>query len=200
MTEQQESPRLGDWISCYSGQRFYPLDPRPDEIHVRDIAHALACLNRYTGHAIEPISVAQHSCLVADLLPPELKLWGLLHDAAEAYVNDMARPIKLLPEMAAYRAAEHRLMQCVALRFQLVGPGPDGEMPAEVKRADNVALKAEARLLMPSRCGTWSKWIDEVPDAPREIASRIRPTWPWHHARAMFLDYWRRLTGEAIQA
>ena len=57
--------RVGDWIQVYTGGQFWPLDPRPEEIHIEDIAHALALTCRFTGHCREFYSVAQHSLLVS---------------------------------------------------------------------------------------------------------------------------------------
>ena len=70
------------------------LNPARDSIHLEDIAHALSMLCRYGGHLLEHYSVAQHSCLVAQLLEPRLRVYGLLHDAAEAYLGDVVTPLK----------------------------------------------------------------------------------------------------------
>ncbi|MFA5286352.1 MAG: hypothetical protein WC347_12205, partial [Smithellaceae bacterium] len=76
-------------IHTFSGIAFDLLNPKPEMILLEDIIHSLALINRFNGAAIFPYSVAQHSLYVASLLPSELKLHGLLHDAAEAYVGDM---------------------------------------------------------------------------------------------------------------
>lgn len=188
------SDRHGDWIECYTGRRVWPLDLRPDDIDIRDIAHALACLNRYTGHTIQPINIAQHSCIVAALVPAEHRLWALLHDAAEAYLNDVARPLKQMPEFSFYREAESRAMRTICERF---GLPPD--MPAEVKAADNIALKAEAKVLMAGKTENWSKWIEEVPDPPAGVVLEIRPTWGWWYAERMFLTEFSALTGDSVR-
>ena len=74
-----------EWIITASGKRFYLRRPTPADIDAGDVAHALAHICRFNGHTREFYSVAQHSILVSRLLPDELKLAGLLHDAAEAY-------------------------------------------------------------------------------------------------------------------
>ncbi|HQP24038.1 MAG TPA: hypothetical protein PLP16_02645, partial [Smithellaceae bacterium] len=81
-------------IHTFSGIAFDLLDPKPEMILVEDIVHSLSLINRFNGAAKFPYSVAQHSLYVAGLLPPELKLQGLLHDAPEAYVGDMVSPLK----------------------------------------------------------------------------------------------------------
>src|SRR5690242_1952599 len=71
--------KMSPWIQTYSGVAFDLLAPTPEMISIVDIAHSLSRLCRYTGHVISAnYSVAEHSILVASLLPPKLKLQGLL--------------------------------------------------------------------------------------------------------------------------
>lgn len=93
--------RKGDWIQTYTGRQFWPLDPKPEEVCIEDIAHALSQQCRYAGHTIRFYSVAQHSVEIALRVPRAAALWGLLHDAAEAYLVDLPRPVKYL--MPAYK-------------------------------------------------------------------------------------------------
>lgn len=136
--------RIGDWIQLISGRPFWPLDPHLSDIHIGDIAWALSMQCRYAGHVKRFYSVAEHSVLVSCTVPPEHALWGLLHDATEAYLVDLPRPIKrCIPE---YRVIEDRLAEHIAKRFDLCWP-----MPTEVKAADTAALHTErAALLAPS--------------------------------------------------
>lgn len=136
--------RIGDWIQVISGNPFWPLDPRPHEIELNDIAWALGMQCRYAGHVKSFYSVAEHSVLVSQAVPPEHAMWGLLHDATEAYLVDLPRPIKrCVPE---YARAEDRLAECIAERFGLCWP-----MPAAVKQADTEILHVErVALLAPS--------------------------------------------------
>lgn len=136
--------RIGDWIQTYTGLVMYPLDARPAEICIEDIAHALSNLCRFTGHCRTFYSVAEHSVRVSHIVPEVDALWGLLHDATEAYLADMSRPMKRYAEFGIpYRAAEERLMAVIAARF-----GLKGSMPESVKRADTVLLMTEKRDLM----------------------------------------------------
>lgn len=139
------SERLGDWMQTYTGIAFWPLDPRPEEVSLMDIAHGLAHQCRYNGHCLSFYSVAQHSVLVSQWLGShgrfDLAVWGLLHDAAEAYVGDVIRPLKrMLPQ---YAEIEAKVERCIAERFGLELP-----MPAVIKEADNAVLIAEAESLM----------------------------------------------------
>ena len=160
------------WLQTATGRAFWPLAPRPQDIDIVDIAHALANQCRYAGHCRKFYSVAEHSVHVARHLPPEFKLWGLLHDASEAYLVDIPRPIK--PALTNYRALEDRVMAAVAEAFGLAG-----EMPAEVKRADNAILADEAAQLMGNPPKAWG-----LTEAPLGVTVRC---WSPRRARASFL-------------
>jgi hypothetical protein len=131
-------PRIGNWMQTYTGRQFWPIDPRPDEIFIEDIAHALGNACRYAGHCITFYSVAEHSVLMARAVPQEFKAWALLHDASEAYLVDVPRPLK--PFLTGYADLEDRVMAAVATRFGLAA-----EMPAIVKDTDNRILHDERR-------------------------------------------------------
>lgn len=132
-------------IETFSGIVFEPLNPDPSLIAIEDIAHALGNSCRFTGHVRKFYSVAQHCVMGTDLVQAKLKLTMLLHDASEAYLSDIARPIKMQPEFGTvYKAAEHKLEEAIAERFGLIYPYPD-----EIKWADNVMLRTEQRDLMP---------------------------------------------------
>jgi uncharacterized protein len=131
--------RIGNWIQTYTGLKIYPLDPRPEEICIEDIAHALSNICRFTGHCREFYSVAQHSVFVSSYVCGENSLWGLLHDASEAYLCDIARPIKTSTGMEEYCQIEQTLMQVIAEKFELPWP-----IPEEVKQVDNEFLMTEA--------------------------------------------------------
>jgi hypothetical protein len=136
----------GGRIATYTGHWITPLDPDPADIAIEDVAHALANQCRFTGHVREFYSVAQHSVLASTLVPEGFELDALLHDASEAYLADIARPIKNMPGFGdVYHAAEATLEKAVAERF-----GTRYPMPPEVKAADNLMLWAEMRDLMPN--------------------------------------------------
>lgn len=112
------------------------MDPISADICIEDIAHALACVNRFTGHLKEPVSVAQHSIHVSRMCV-QFPLHGLLHDASEAYLSDIARPVKT--QLPDYQEIEHRLQHLIYVRF-----GLSPQMPDEVKHADDACLRQEA--------------------------------------------------------
>ncbi|WP_341674990.1 hypothetical protein [Niveibacterium sp. SC-1] len=137
------------WILTRTGKHFDLLDPQPDMVDIRDIAHALGNLCRFAGHCARFHSVAEHSVGVADLLPPELKLEGLLHDAAEAYVGDCTQPLKAV--LHHYQRIESRIDTVIREHFGL----PHGMSP-EVKVADLRMLAEEREKLMPEDDTPWA--------------------------------------------
>lgn len=135
-------------IETASGAVFHINDPKFD---INDIAHALAHQCRYTGHTRYFYSVAEHSVLVAKLVS-DLHLGdpfeGLMHDAAEAYLSDIAAPWKvLLPD---YKVLEKRIETPLRNHFGLPVTMSDG-----VKQADWMALFIEAYTLIPSKAAAW---------------------------------------------
>jgi len=120
---------------------------------------SLSQQGRYTGHTHHGLySIAQHSVLVANHLPPSLKRWGLLHDASEAYLCDLPTPLKRLPEFAPYREAEQAWLMCIAARYEL-----DWPIPHEVEVADKRMLVTEMRDLMFGQNGLpWEPYDDLI--------------------------------------
>ena len=167
-------------ITTFSGIRFWPLLPNPADILIADIAHALAHQCRFGGHASKFYSVAEHSVHVSRLCPAQDALWDLLHDASEAYLVDLPRPLKRLPEFAPYREAERRLQRAVAERFGLAP-----EQPASVMAADDTMLWIEAHSLLGSMP------VEAIRDTrpPFEITNPLLPV----EAERLFLSRFREL-------
>jgi hypothetical protein len=158
-------------METVTGKRLDPLKPSADQICIEDIAHALANLCRFTGHTREFYSVAQHSVLVSIQVPTRFKLAAILHDASEAYLNDLARPVKHQPAiLAVYGPAEDRLMEMIAAKYGFPWP-----MPQQVKAADDLLCRAEGRDLMPGT-NDWWKLDGQEPVHP--------PIEPWTPQRA----------------
>lgn len=141
--------RRGDWMQTFTGRRFWPLDPHPDDIDIVDIAHALSLLTRYGGHCLRFYSVAEHSVHIARRASPGAALPALLHDAGEAYAADIVRPLKR--QMPEYRAIESGIERAVAARFDL-DMGPHAR---EVKALDNRILMDERAQVMRPTADTW---------------------------------------------
>lgn len=179
-------PRKGSWMMTYTGRAFYPYDLRVEDFCIEDIAHALALLCRYGGHCKRFYSVAEHSVLVSRMVPKEHAFAGLMHDATEAYLVDMPRPIKVgFPQ---YKEMEAKLWLAIAERFGLAP-----EHPAEVDRADSEALWHEmAALLEPVPLGHEWGMGRAAPDVIR--ADLIR-CWSWQDAERLFLKRFHELAG-----
>jgi len=151
----------GTPMSLLDGSAFFPLDARPEEIGIETIARALSRMCRYNGQLrddVEFYSVAQHSVWVSHHVPAKDALCALLHDATEAYIGDMIRPLK--KAMPEFVEIEERLWGAIATRF-----GLPAEMPESVKLADNVALATEKRdLLAKEQAISWGP----LPEADAE--------------------------------
>lgn len=149
------------WSRTYSGRKFYPADPNPENVSIVDISHHLAGLTRFTGALRCHFSIAQHSLLVAALVPEEDKLWGLLHDGSEAYLADVPRPAKC--SLSDYKAMERMVQKAIATKFDLSWP-----MPPSVKHADMVALVSEAFHHHPFGIDGWEEveGVDVLTDHP----------------------------------
>ena len=134
---------IGSCIRTYTGQLFDFVNPEQSPISIEDIAHSLSLLCRFAGHSKVFYSVAEHSYRVSYICPPEVALWGLMHDASEAYCVDVPRPLKHLEGMENYRAHEKRVMRAICGWFNM-----DSVEPPEVKAADMVLLVTEQRDLL----------------------------------------------------
>ena len=141
-------------ITTYSGEDFEPLSayPNPKQIHITDIAHSLSLMCRANGHFTTFFSVAQHciNCAVeakARGLPERVQLACLLHDASEAYISDVTRPVKrCFPE---YIEAESRLQNAIYCKF-LRTPLSESELE-QLEQIDNDMLVCEFNALMPKK-------------------------------------------------
>jgi hypothetical protein len=137
------------WFTTYTGKKFYPFNPRIEDIDIEDIAHALSLICRFGGHLPEHYSVAQHSVLVSYLVPIELRLEGLMHDAAEAYIGDVIRPIKKHPVfIQLLTSIENNLDLLIRSKFKLFEfskKGVGGFEYSAIKKADSIALLTEKR-------------------------------------------------------
>jgi len=170
-------------ILTHSGVLVNPLDPDPDTICIEDIVWSLAQQCRYNGHTSDFYSVAEHSVYVSRFVKPENALYGLLHDATEAYLCDVPRPIK--PLLVGYYEIEDTLMKCIAAKF-----GLPATMPLDVKQVDGAMLLPERDRLMPSDIGDWTQ-LEGAPDLREKVTiACLQP----EAARQLFWERLKELT------
>jgi uncharacterized protein len=181
----------GTYMCTYTGKEFYPLDPNIEAINITDIGHALSNCCRFTGHVKQFYSVAQHSVIVSQLCNPENALCGLLHDASEAYLSDIARPVKYTEAMEGYRQIEHGLEQAICSKFNLPFP-----MPKDVKAADDMALMAEAFVLFtPTPTWVFQRLSGVGLTKP---TYKLESCWTPPIAKALFMRRFYELSGVKI--
>ncbi len=161
----------GHWITTFTGKKFHYLNPLPEEIDIRDIAHALALTCRFGGHVRTFYSVAEHSIRVSDIVADEYKLVALLHDAHEAYLHDVPRPIK--QDMIEYRSMADKIQWSIWDRYNITITNL-----SPIKLADDILLATEARDLMPNT----NDWLE----LPPPLIKIIEPL-TWQEAEADFL-------------
>lgn len=169
-----------------AGKRpFWPLDPRPEDIEISTIAHALSMQVRWGGHIQPFYSVAEHCVHVALKMPPEHMLWGLLHDAAETWLTDLPAPVKqLCPQ---YTALESRIMEVVCRKYDL-----PVDMPEAVHRAD-MAIRRDECDVLNRNVAIWQAKFGHVGIPPRGLGVSIE-CWAPDVACENFLAAFKAIT------
>ena len=169
-----QTDRRGGSIVTFTGLIIYPADARPDEISIEDIAQGLSMMCRFNGQIPKFYSVAEHSCRVVDYMRTHLGvtgkselLWGLLHDASEAYISDIVAPVKSF--LDDYLSVEEQLMRVIATKFEL------GDEPDAVHTTDQQVFAQE-----------WAMFRGPQRDLSRECFPRC--------AKRIFLDYYHDIT------
>ena len=184
------------WMLTSQGQCVALDDPlrNPGALTIRAVAHSLSCINRFTGHALRPVSVAEHSLLVCDIVDRELhlgvhaQLAALMHDAHECITSDLATPAKQLVGTAwhAFEGEwEHAVHTLYALRAAFAA------YAAEIRHADLVALATERRDLMHPGGPAWPSLANVQP--LQGVNLRDRDGFTWQDWRQAFEDRYHEL-------
>jgi hypothetical protein len=163
----------GPTIMLRSGAWFDFCAPEASEFTIDDIAHGLANICRYSGQCSKFYSVAEHSILVSETATG-FEFEALLHDAAEAFIGDITRPLKqMLPE---YKRIEAAVERAILDRFGV------GSLPIQVKKADLRVLAAEQKQIMPVGTDGWVRGqkVDPAPIVVRHL--------PPNEAKRVFLE------------
>lgn len=127
---------VGPTIALHSGAYFDFEDPESSEFTIDDIAHALSLICRFTGQCIQFYSVAEHSIHASHIVPPGYEMEALLHDAPEAFIGDISKPLKML--LPDYKVIEDRAEVAVLGRFGITPP-----LSQQTKLADLKMLRVE---------------------------------------------------------
>ena len=174
MSEKPNIYPSAPFMQTATGGAINLADPLIEDINIVDIAYALAHTSRFGGH-FGHYSVAQHSILVMQVMremlkmkEPRVLLEGLLHDASEAYLGDMIRPLKLM--LPGFKIIEQHFE---ALIFEKLlfddGPLPHGwKMHPFVKKADLIVVKTEKNTILPKHPVAWD-YLEGVDTMPYSI-------------------------------
>lgn len=180
-------------VATYTGRHVPVFDLRPEHVDIEDIAHALSQICRFNGHTRSFYSVAEHSVRVSQRVPEAMQAAALLHDAAEAYIGDIVRPIKRATwlesgeaEMRRVEMVERQVVQAIYAAF---GVPIIYHFAPEVRTADDRMLQTEGMALVPG----WRKeWANNV--EPYEVLPLgQRPT----DAKRWFLQCWDKYSGKS---
>lgn len=170
------------YIQTLSGKRFDYINSTADDVEIEDIATALSHICRFSGHLPEFYCVAQHSVLCSQLVPPEFAFEALMHDASEAYCQDIPSPLKaLLPD---YRRIETLVDDLIRAKFNITP-----EMSAVVKYADLVMLATERRDLEIDDGSVWP-CLEGIPASDLIQIVPLRPG----QAYGLFINRFNELT------
>lgn len=169
---------MENWIETKNHHKFNVFDIDPDAIDIEDIAHALSMSCRFNGHLEKFLSVAEHSVVIASMATPENALAGLLHDAAEAYITDVPKPIKV--KLDNINELDESLTKAIFKKFGVEYPIPD-----EIKWLDKQVCFSEA-LDSNMRVAMWN-------DYDKYILSHIPFHWSPAKAKSIFLRMFDKL-------
>lgn len=166
-----------------TGRLFDPLELQVEDVDIEDIAHGLAFTCRYGGHVSRFYSVAEHCVLMSHWVAPEHALGALLHDASEAYLGDIIRPLKDgLPD---YREVEFRAEWVIAQRFGLEVP-----LHPSIKEADTRIIADERQALVPHQA--------DFPSSRVPLGVKIK-AWGPSLAKEMYLLRYYELTRPTLR-
>ena len=175
-------------MCTHSGKLLDLMKFSEDDVEIDDIAHGLACVNRFGGQARIPISVAQHSVYVSRLCNgTPFTLQALLHDASEAYIGDMIFMLKRSPEMAQYRELESHIQHTIYQKFRC-----ELEEPPELIAADKLMVEYEAKHGFNPGCFQFDMPGYAFPSSEGDLKVGEWHPWTWRDAKQAFLQQFTR--------
>ena len=157
--------RFRGYMETSTGRKVNPFNVKEEDIDIRDIAHALSLLCRYGGHCKSFYSVAEHSIRASMIMEEVYQMATLMHDAAEAYLGDIVRPIKY--QLPVFQEIEDKISQVIRTKFNIKW---DSEIAKVIKEADNIIGATEGRDLM-YHVEDWGNLPDPLPDIILPVSS-----------------------------
>ncbi len=179
---------MRDFILTYTNTKFYPLEPRLEDIKILDIAHALSLMTRANGHLKQFFSVAQHSinCFIeaeSRGYSKKVQLACLLHDASESYISDITRPVK--KNLREYYDIEARLQHAIYERYGITSLNE--EEKKQISEIDDAMLYYEFFELMGTKLFEVVPFICTKPDFSERAFLSVEEE---------FLSYFNKLFGD----
>lgn len=178
MAHQSDTASTTDvTLNTYSGRAITPLQPRPGQFTLEDIANGTAQVCRCSGQTVHFYSVALHSIYVSEELAadghsPRVQLLGLLHDASEAYIADVPGPVKA--ELPRYREIEAQIQRAVYEAFEI--GRPERTEADAVEQADKRLRRYELPSLLPDHDWEFCRpelEYDLTADSSTDVAARF---------------------------
>lgn len=167
------------WIQTFTGIKFWLTNPRIEDICIEDISHALSMICRYSGHSKFFYSVAQHSVIASTLCEDDIRLAVLLHDASEAYLGDVTKPLKCCFG-GKYSYMEDKIQSAINYKYGLCLYPSD---ILKIKMADLQMLKLEATSVLMNE--PIEDWHIDLPDQHKYI--NISVSWDPEYAKKCFM-------------
>ena len=175
------------WLTTRSGIQFFLNSPSESMIHWDDIAESLAKTCRFNGHCRGFYSVAQHSMIVANAMPIESRIYGLLHDAHEAYTGDIISPVKNCigtVRQSRLDSMQNNIDRQIYSAAKI--PPPNEDLKQRIHIADIRALATEWRDIVVSKHDGRPFFKDD--EDLRPFDGHIKPLPNWETAKAAFLQ------------
>lgn len=173
------------YIQTFTGKKFYYFNPNTEAVDILDIATALSRTCRFSGMSREFYSVAEHSYHCSYLVPPELALEALLHDASEAYTGDLPKPLKR-GIAKVIEPLEDEILSMIFDKWDLEFP-----FPPEIKKVDMQMLYWERHAIMGSPDNQWEDLKGLNPDIRNKPDIKC---WGPNTAKKKFLQRFKELT------
>ncbi|MBQ3080325.1 MAG: hypothetical protein IJC48_10070 [Clostridia bacterium] len=173
-------------INTYSGKQLDVENPSAGSIDINDIAHALSFICRGSGNTNFFFSVARHCVYCAREawargMSVRVVLACLLHDASEAYMMDIPKPIKenLLPQ---YNIYEDQLLACIYEKY--LGSPLTEEEARQVDEVDHALLMYDLKYLL-------NMDIAELPPVHIDLKYEFEP---FEESRSAYLSMFKEMT------